>query len=106
MEVEWINTQMIFDWNQFQADKAFNMEFCATALYCNDEKNANMAMEVILDNCTTNLETSALDTVMKFQLSIEIQRTICDHQEVRNTQVFTKFYAESAVQTSERSTRL
>lgn len=50
MDVEWINTQMIFDWNQFQADKAFNMEFCATALYCNDDKNANMAMEVTLSH--------------------------------------------------------
>ncbi|GMH39988.1 hypothetical protein BSKO_07892 [Bryopsis sp. KO-2023] len=54
VEVEWINTQLIFDWERFGPDTTINMDFCATAIYCNDDRNANMAMEVIRSGSAGN----------------------------------------------------
>jgi len=44
--VSWINAQLIMDWERYAPETSIDVDFCATALYCNDEKGSNMAMEV------------------------------------------------------------
>lgn len=34
------------DWERFAPEASIDVDFCATALYCNVEKGSNMAMEV------------------------------------------------------------
>ena len=44
--VDWMNSQFIMDWERCRPHSTFHVKFCATALYCHSEKEANMAMEV------------------------------------------------------------
>lgn len=44
--VEWLNIQYLMDWARFESNSTLDMDFCSTALFCHDEKGANMAMEV------------------------------------------------------------
>eukprot|EP00210_Caulerpa_lentillifera_P009576 g9133.t1 len=53
-EVTWINAQLIMDWEKFSPDTSIDVDFCATSLYCSDEKDANMAMQVM--ECASSKE--------------------------------------------------
>eukprot|EP00210_Caulerpa_lentillifera_P009561 g9118.t1 len=53
-EVTWINAQPIMNWERFSPDTSIDVDFCATSLYCSDEKDANMAMQVM--ECASSKE--------------------------------------------------
>jgi len=44
--VDWVNIQCLDDWEKSNPGQSIDMNFCGTALYCHDEKEASMAMEV------------------------------------------------------------
>ena len=51
----WLNVQTVMDWERFTPDSTIDVDFCATALYCSDNKEANMAMEVLEPLCASAL---------------------------------------------------